>query len=117
MRVHVGGDFYSPEYAVAWSRICAARPDTQFWAYTRSWSVRALLPPLERLRTQANVRLFASLDPDMPLPPSGWRVAFLDFDPRANGTPCRHQQGEVESCLECGYCFRQHAGNVVFKVH
>ena len=53
----------------------------------------------------------------MPHPPSGWRTAFVDIDPRANGMPCRHQQGEVDSCLECGYCFNEHTGNVVFKVH
>ena len=117
VRVHVGGDYYSPEYCAAWREICQARPHTQFWSYSRSWSVATLRPMLEQLRALSNVEMFASLDPQMPLPPKGWRVAFIDIDPRATGMPCRHQQGEVESCLECGYCFRKGAGNVVFKVH
>jgi hypothetical protein len=117
VRVHVGGDYYNPEYIAAWRRICAARPRTTFWAYTRSWNTGNLLPPLEDLRAQDNMRLFASTDPGMPLPPPDWRMAFIETDPRAHGAPCRHQQGEVDSCLECGYCFRETAGNVVFKIH
>lgn len=117
VRIHVGGDYYGPEYAAAWRDICDARPDTQFWSYTRSWGVPMILPHLELLRAAPNLQLFGSVDPDMPLPPEGWRMAFIEIDPRADGTPCRHQQGEVESCLECGYCFREREGNVVFKVH
>jgi len=79
--------------------------------------VPTLRPGLENLRDLPNVQAFASTDLDMPLPPEGWRTAFLEIDPRANGLPCRHQQGEVASCLECGYCFREHGGNVVFQIH
>ena len=117
VRIHVGGDYYGPEYAAAWRDICDARPDTQFWSYTRSWAVPMILPHLELLRAAPNLQLFGSVDTDMPLPPEGWRAAFVEIDPRADGTPCRHQQGEVESCLECGYCFHELEGNVVFKVH
>jgi len=117
VRIHVGGDYYGPEYAEAWRSICAARPNTQFWSYSRSWLVPTLQSGLEQLRRLPNLELLASTDPDMPLPPDGWRTAFIEIDPRADGTPCRHQQREVESCLECGYCFREREGNVVFKVH
>jgi hypothetical protein len=118
VRVHVGGDFHSSEYAESWIDVCEARPRTQFWGYTRSWNVKTLLPILEQLRALPNVHLWASTDPDLPLPPNnGWRTAFLAIDPRASGIKCRHQQGEVESCLECGYCFRKADGNVIFKVH
>ena len=117
MRIHVSGDFHSREYVVAWRSICAEFPQTRFWAYTRSWAVPKLLPALTKLSACSNVELFASTDPTMPLPPKGWRTAFIDIDMRASGTPCRHQQGQVDSCLECGYCFREHANNVVFKVH
>ena len=117
LRIHVGGDFHSKEYAESWIDVCKARPRTTFWSYTRSWNVKTLLPILEKLRLVPNVQLFASVDADMPLPPEDWRIAFLAIDPRATGILCRHQQGEVESCLECGYCFRKADGNVVFKVH
>jgi len=117
VRVHVGGDYYSPEYCQAWYRICEARPETQFWAYTRSYAVATLRPALEQLRALPNLAMFASVDPDMPAPPEGWRLAFIETDPRASGLRCRHQHGQAESCLECGYCFRPDGGNVVFKVH
>jgi len=117
VRIHVGGDYYSPEYCASWFRVCEARPATLFWAYTRSWLSAVLLPRLEQLQALPNLMLFASTDPDMPLPPANWRIAFIESDPRASGLPCRHQQGQVNSCLECGYCFREREGNVVFKVH
>ena len=117
VRLHVGGDFYSREYVQNFLDICLARPNVQFWSYTRSWSATAMRLDLEQLRGLPNVQMFASTDPDMPLPPDDWRAAFIDIDPRASGMSCRHQQGEVDSCLECGYCFRENAGNVVFTVH
>lgn len=117
VRVHVGGDLYCREYVQSWVTISQARPQTLLWLYTRSWSVTALRPALEQLRALDNVQAFASLDESMPPPPEGWRLAFIETDPRASGLPCRHQHGQVESCLECGYCFRPDGGNVVFKVH
>lgn len=117
MRIHVGGDFYEVQYVRAWLTICQARPDTQFWAYTRSWNVPELLPGLERLRALPNVELFGSTDRNMSLPPNGWRAAFIEGDFRASGLVCPHQQGLLPSCLACGYCLRPRQGNVVFKTH
>jgi hypothetical protein len=117
LRIHVSGDFQSGAYADSWLQIAQKRPHCQFFAYTRSWNVASILPALERLRALGNAHLFASVDPDMPDPPPGWRVAYLDIDPRANGVPCLHQQGQAESCHECRYCFRPGKGNVVFTVH
>lgn len=116
-RIHVSGDFYSSAYTNAWRRIARRRLHTQFWAYTRSWTVPELMPALEALRALPNVHLFASIDPDMPDPPAGWRVAYLDIDPRAHGVSCLHQHGQAKSCHECRYCFRTGKGNVIFKVH
>ncbi len=76
-----------------------------------------LHPALEQLRACPNVEIFASTDPTMPLPPQGWRVAFIETDQRASGVLCKEQTQQQESCLACGYCFRQDKGNVVFKVH
>ena len=116
-RIHVSGDFYSKAYSHGWKRIAQMRPHTQFWAYTRSWMIPELQPALEELRALRNVHMFASVDPDMPDPPTSWRKAYLDIDPRADGLACLHQDGKAENCHECGYCFRAGTGNVVFKVH
>lgn len=116
-RIHVSGDFHTIAYVKAWTQICREFPQVKFWSYTRSWAAKELLPHLEELRALLNVQLFASTDPAMPLPPEGWRIAFIDVDPRADGLPCKEQSGDQESCLDCGYCFRKNTGNVVFKVH
>ena len=117
VRIHVGGDFHSTLYCNAWERICAGRADVSFWAYTRSWVIPELREALTPLHHLPNMELFASLDSSMPLPPEGWRRAFIENDPRAEGMPCKEQQQEADSCLACGYCFRRQKGNVVFKVH
>ena len=115
-RIHVGGDFFSVAYVESWREIIQAFPQVRFWAYTRSWSDPTLLPALEELRALENVELFASTDPTMPLPPNGWRTAFIDQDPRSKGLQCPQQEGSLPDCLACGYCFRK-GGHVVFKVH
>jgi len=116
-RIHVSGDFFSVSYTEGWVEICSAFPQTRFWGYTRSWSVAELLAPLEQLRALSNVQLIASTDPSMPLPPAGWRVAFVEADARARGILCSKQTEEEASCLACGYCFRQNTGDVIFRVH
>jgi hypothetical protein len=35
-RIHIGGDFYNQRYFDAWLRVAAMRPQTQFYAYTKS---------------------------------------------------------------------------------
>lgn len=116
-RIHVSGDFAEKEYIEAWYRVCQGYPKTRFWSYSRSWAHSGLLAPLERLRSLPNVQLLASTDPTMPLPPAGWRVAFVDTDSRAGGMLCQEQMGGEDSCLACGYCFKQDEGDVVFRVH
>lgn len=116
-RIHVSGDFFSEEYIKAWTEICKAFPQTIFWSYTRSWTIPELRSALDELKSLPNVQLFASVDIVMPLPTEDWRIAFTDIDPRANGIICNTQNGEENSCVNCGYCFRQSKGNVIFKVH
>lgn len=117
-RIHVAGDFDSVPYIEAWIALAESRPDVKFWGYTRSWRVNALLPALDRLRAGANVQLFASLDLSIEtLPPEGWRVAFIDEDPRVSGFQCPEQTGAKASCADCGYCFRGVRGNVRFLTH
>ena len=116
-RIHVSGDFFSPAYAEAWFEIIAAFPQTRFWAYTRSWIAPSLAVSLQRLRSLNNLQLFASVDAGMPLPPKGWRVAYVDKDARAKGLLCRAQNGDQATCGACGYCIQRRSGDVVFRAH
>jgi hypothetical protein len=46
IRIHDSGDFFSDTYLNAWLNICRARPDTNFYAYTKEVSrFRALVEP------------------------------------------------------------------------
>jgi hypothetical protein len=46
IRIHDSGDFFSDPYLQAWLDICRARPDTNFYAYTKEVSrFRALVEP------------------------------------------------------------------------
>jgi len=38
VRIHVAGDFFSPEYMFAWINVAMLNPDTLFYAYTKSLS-------------------------------------------------------------------------------
>lgn len=116
-RIHVSGDMFSEDYVNAWVKITRAFPKTRFWGYTRSWCVSEMETALKRLRDRPNVQLFASVDPEMKLPPSGWRTAFLTCDPRAEGLFCRAQESGKATCQECGYCIRRRSGDVIFKTH
>ena len=116
-RIHPSGDFFDVGYINAWTEIVAARPNIQFWSYTRSWAVDELRAPLEQLKALPNMHLYGSTDPSMPLPPDGWPVAFIEHDERATGTPCQYRFGNAASCLECGYCLQKDNHNVIFKQH
>ena len=47
-RIHVTGDFHSPEYVKKWTELIKAHPDRQFYAYTKSVSM-AGMSELEKL--------------------------------------------------------------------
>lgn len=36
IRIHVGGDFFNPDYFRAWLKVAQVRPDILFYAYTKS---------------------------------------------------------------------------------
>ena len=115
-RIHPSGDFYSTEYIDKWVNICQSLPDTLFCVYTRSWIIPELLSSLNKLKKLKNFQLFFSVDPTMPLPPEG-RVAFIETDKRSNGIMCLEQTRKKNTCLECGYCYKNTKKNVIFKIH
>lgn len=78
LRIHVSGDFNTPEYIWSWIARLQERPDVKVWAYTRSWRVPELVFHLEKLRSLPNMELFASMDAShSDEPPTGWRRAWI----------------------------------------
>lgn len=55
VRIHVGGDFFSPAYFRAWVSVAESRPTVTFYAYTKSV---AYLP--ERSTLPSNLRIVVS---------------------------------------------------------
>jgi len=124
-RIHVSGDFDTPEYIMGWYYALKARPDVRAWAYTRSWTTSSgleysdLMPYLEKLRSV--MQLFASTDPSIQIePPEGWRIAAIDNDARYSGPKfpiCMEQAKKQPDCANCRYCFIGTKGNINFIDH
>lgn len=120
VRIHVSGDFHSPEYILAWRKVAMLNPDVRFYAYTRSWRIARLLPALEALRSRPNVQIFASIDQDTGIPPKGWRYAMmgqLNGHNAPGSVLCPEQSGRFETCTECGICYRDCKVNITLRTH
>jgi hypothetical protein len=119
-RIHVAGDFFSPSYVQAWTKIAGMFPKTNFLAYTRSWRIPRLRRELESLRAMSNVQLFASRDVEAHNAPSTWRRVHM-------GRPTYQTQGKTilcpgygptePQCDKCGLCFRPGKVEVYFPIH
>ncbi len=101
VRIHVSGDFDSPGYVGQWISLARSRPEVRFFGYTRSWTLGdEMLQPLEQLRSEPNVQLFASVDAEhtdeqvREIHGRGWRVAWLANDRRV------YQHGEGQGVLD-----------------
>jgi len=76
VRMHVGGDFFSPEYVSLWADIIKNRKYTRFYAYTRSWQNgkgqlrKEFLGPLRKISALENMRLVLSCDRQTGVPPA-----------------------------------------------
>lgn len=81
VRVHVEGDFHTAGYIRQWGAIARRCPKTVFFAYTRSWRVKRLVPGLKDLAALANFRIWWSTDAETGRPNvqelSGAGVAWM----------------------------------------
>lgn len=79
VRIHASGDFYNVAYTQAWREIINNCPDTQFFAYTRSWRRTPEAPArlrmeIYKLSRLPNMRVWLSCDAETGRPPR-WRRA------------------------------------------
>ncbi len=135
LRLHGGGDFYTPKYARDWWYILRDRPDVTAWAYTRSWAVKGFIRDLRRLNNLPNVEIMLSHDHQMPHPHDqgydDFRTAYMaenneEEDPLADvvfrlqhhrktvkktfgkSIVCPTENGEKDpgiNCAVCRHCF------------
>lgn len=127
VRIHSSGDFFDDAYIQFWIEIASRAPGVHFWAYTRSWTRKDLLPSLELLRSRDNVELFASWDYSMPTPPSTWRIAYvvpseselgkLPQFVAAQALFCPEQENKLPNCASCAFCIQRSTQHVIFTLH
>ncbi len=67
-RIHVSGDFKDAKYTRQWVKICAARPDVTFYAYTRSWQLKQMWNAIQALHALPNVNVNLSVDDETGAP-------------------------------------------------
>lgn len=137
VRVHVAGDFYSPEYVLKWLEIARRNPKVIFYVYTRSWREPEILEVLKLLIREKNFIVWFSCDRETGAPPRvsrRVRRAFMaendadvprfkvnmvfrntvktlqKFDP-SGALVCLYENGvsykEPMSCSKCKLCFVQ----------
>lgn len=96
VRIHVAGDFFSPEYVQSWEAIIRACPDTRFWSYTRSWRISGILTALRSLADCENLQLWFSADRETGLPPAvaGVKTAWMKTN-RADNPPGSLSRSDV----------------------
>jgi protein gp88 len=127
VRVHVSGDFYSSDYVQDWIEIARLCPKTTFYAYTRSWRDRRILPTLRKLGALSNFKLLFSCDresgipawapasslvwmatDDGDLPPAAVKIVFrvkrtTVMAKMAGSTICPKENG-IKNPVTCGAC-------------
>ena len=84
VRLHVGGDFFSREYARKWLRVMRRSPKVRFYFYTRAWRVDSIRDTLERMAALPNCRAWYSCDRETGVPtdvPPHVRLAWLSAEP------------------------------------
>ena len=133
-RIHWDGDFFSPDYAMAWSVVIRQHQDVQFWVYTR------VAEAAELLRNHNNLGLYFSGDRDNVQEAKrlhhdyGIKLAWLDesFASGARqlyeitgrpGAKCPEQTRQIPliskqggACYTCGLCTKGKA-NIRFAIN
>ena len=117
-RIHWDGDFFSPVYTAAWSKVIQANPDVQFWVYTRVAPSALFLHSMEL----DNLALYFSADPDnieaaRILESRGINIAYVDInfakgkEQFPNATRCPENNKALplisdkgSACVRCGLC-------------
>lgn len=84
LRVHVGGELFSVDYAEKWLTVFKACPDTKFFLWTRVWRLPRFRGVLRAMARLTNVRLWYSCDKDTGVPtrrdtPKRVKLAYMQI--------------------------------------
>lgn len=128
-RIHVGGDFFSVKYLLAWCEIAERFPKVKFFAFTKQYDVIRSL-----LSTDIPKNLSIILSAWLPssyenwLPPKDLRKRFpvawiINKDGSMSNEVAKYLSKKNDVCLgnceTCGLCFKRKKrdGDIVFYKH
>ena len=107
-RIHESGDFYSQAYLQKWIKICAALPEIQFLAFTKSFKLDYSMKP-------KNLQIVWSIWPDTKNAPKTGKFSIAgNCKTPKNTAEC------VGNCDNCGICWKLDQGlikAVHFNIH
>ena len=99
LRLHILGDFYSPEYVAFWAEQLSDRPRLSIYGYTRTHPGTPIGDAVAALVSDRFAVRFSML-PDHPFSANGEDYA----DPETSIT-CPVQTDKTDSCSTCGLCW------------
>ena len=116
VRLHVLGDFYSPEYVQAWHGFLARYDNLAVWGYThrRPWS--AIGTELEANRRAYGPRWSVRWS-DKPELTFSSNSENLDQRQKGHAFVCPEQEGKTKSCATCALSWEQPNQRVIFLDH
>lgn len=95
IRIHIAGDFYSPEYIEKWVWIAYLNPDIKFLAFTKRQDFQKELEELNELpNVTIRESIDSTMDPKMPFTKAIIQGSHKEYD----GYAC---SGHCEKCLIC----------------
>jgi len=109
IRLHVLGDFYSPEYVTFWQHMLDFWPNLCIFGYTARWgddTQYAIHTKLNRgYPNRCVIRYSRNMEYDETL--SARYATEETFDGAA--FTCPEQTGKLPSCADCGLCWGEHS--------
>ena len=113
IRLHVLGDFYSPEYVNFWEQMLIENPSLCIFGYTARWGddiQYAIHTQLNRgYPNRCVIRYSRNMEYDETL--TARYAADETFDGAA--FTCPEQTGKADSCADCGLCWSAGANKTV----
>lgn len=113
VRLHVLGDFYSPEYVLFWARMLKKHKNLRIFGYTARWD-DIIGINIRFLNTQFRDRCVIRFSRNEEFDGENKFAANDKFEGKA--ITCPEQTGKTQSCLTCGLCWKMNT-TVKFNTH
>lgn len=117
VRLHVLGDFFSPEYVKFWIRMLSRHAHLKVFGYTHhkhDTEIGAWINVMMGVHPKRCVIRYSD-EPVMDL--SAQTIKADGSSPKQRGIICPEQMGMAESCADCGLCWTAMTKPILFLEH